>query len=75
MADIIHEILECCVKFDQHRPHLKVLSNQYASVFLRYCRLLLSSASKSKAQYSSEEIMSLQNTEFATFFIFTKRAN
>ena len=39
MAEIIHEILECCIKFDQHRPHFKVLS--YASVFLRYCRLLL----------------------------------
>ena len=35
-------------KFDQHRPHFKVLSNQYASVFLRYCRFLLPSASKSK---------------------------
>ena len=35
MAEIIHEILECCVKFDQPRPHFKVLSNQYAShVFL-----------------------------------------
>ena len=34
MAEIIHEILECRVKFDQHRPHFKVLSNQYASFFL-----------------------------------------
>ena len=34
MAEIINEILEWCVKFDQHRPHFKVLSNQYASVFL-----------------------------------------
>ena len=33
MAEIIHEIRKCCVKFDQHRPHFKVLPNQCASVF------------------------------------------
>ena len=46
MAEIIYEIVECCVKFDQHRPHFKVLLNQYASILFWYCRLLLLVKSK-----------------------------
>ena len=64
MAEIIHEIQECCVKFDQHRPHFKVLSNRYASVLPPPPRLVS----------SSEEAIFFQNTEFTTFFLLTKRA-
>ena len=69
MAEIVLEILKCCVKFDQHRPHYKVLSNQFASVLGIAAFSSSSSASKSKSQYSSsEEFISFQNTEFAALF-------
>ena len=64
MAEIIHEIQECCVKFDQHRPHFKVLSNQYASVFPPPPPRLVFSSSKKAIFFSI----------FATFFLLTKRA-
>ena len=60
MAEIIHDIQECCVKFDQHRPHFKVLSNQYASV-------LPPPPPPPRLVSSSEEAIFFQNTEFAIF--------
>ena len=74
MAEIIHEILECCVKFGQHRPLSKCCRTNKRRIFLGIAATSSSSASTSKAQYSSsEEFISFQNTIFATFFILTRK--
>ena len=57
MAEIIHEIQECCVKFDQH-SFLGIAAPPPPP------RLVSS---------SSEEAIFFQNTEFSTFFLVTKK--
>ena len=82
---VIHEILEWCVKFTQHRPHFKVLLNPYTGRISKCCRTHMRlfflgisashffSASKSKAKFSSsEESIVFQNTELATFFSYSR---
>ena len=77
MAEIIREIQECCVKFDQHRPHFKVLSNQYASVFPPPPPRLVFSSSKKAIFFQYSQLFSYsqkERIESMCYFYLNRRA-